>query len=238
MGTQYFKFKKFTIRHDLCAMKTGTDAVLLGSWCNVFPEARVLDIGTGSGIIALMIAQREPNSTITAIDNDSNAVKQAIINIESSQYNKQIDIQEIDFCRFSETAECEIFDTIVSNPPYYEEDTLSPDQRRNTARHTSSLPFAELIGGASKLLKRTGTFSLIVPCSAARTVTVLAAAEGLYLMRRTDVAGKAGKQPVRSMLEFGKQNVPTKLSTLDIRSSYGDYSDEFKSLTKEFYLNF
>lgn len=238
MGTQYFKFKKFTINHELCAMKTGTDAVLLGSWCNISHNAHVLDIGTGSGIISLMIAQREEHSSITAIDNDANAVIQAVTNIKNSPYCNMIEVHEIDFCTFAErTAHC-TFDNIVSNPPYYEEDTFSPDRSRNMARHTSSLTFAELIHGTSKLLKPGGTFSLIVPYGAARTVIVEAASESLYLMRRTDISDKADKPPVRSMLEFGKCNIDAKLSIMNIRESAGGYSDEFKKLTKEFYLNF
>lgn len=238
MGAQFFKFKRFTVRHDLCAMKAGTDAVLLGSWCTACSHSRILDIGTGSGIIALMLAQRVQNSTITAIDNDVNAVKQAFININNSIFKESIEVQETDFRVFAKEAGNESFDSIVSNPPYFEEESFSPDKGRNTARHTSSLPFAELMHGSAALLKRRGTFSLIVPCTAARTVIVLAAAEGLYLSRRTDVSDGVKKMPVRSLLEFRKTNSPTAQSLLYIHNNGGAYSDDFKELTKEFYLNF
>lgn len=238
MGAQFFKFKKFTIHHDLCAMKAGTDAVLLGSWCTVCSHSRILDIGTGSGIIALMLAQREENSIITAIDNDINAIKQVFINVNNSIFKENIEVQEADFRTFAQETENESYDSIVSNPPYFEEEAFSPDKSRNAARHTSSLPFAELIHGSATLLKHQGTFSLIVPCTAARTVIVLAAAEGLYLSRRTDVSDSIKKTPVRSLLEFRKTNSPTAQSLLYIHNNGGTYSDEFKELTKDFYLNF
>lgn len=117
MGAQFFKFKKFTIHHDLCAMKAGTDAVLLGSWCTVCRHSRILDIGTGSGIIALMLAQREENSTITAIDNDVNAIKQAFINVNNSIFKENIEVREADFRTFAQETENESYDSIVSNPP-------------------------------------------------------------------------------------------------------------------------
>ena len=185
-----------------------------------------------------MLAQREENSIITAIDNDVNAIKQAFINVNHSIFKGNIEVREADFRTFAQETENESYDSIVSNPPYFEEEAFSPDKSRNAARHTSSLPFAELIHGSATLLKHQGTFSLIVPCTAARTVIVLAATEGLYLSRRTDVSDSIKKTPVRSLLEFRKTNSPTAQSLLYIHNNGGTYSDEFKELTKDFYLNF
>lgn len=141
MPNPYFKFKQFTVYHDKCAMKVGTDGVLLGAWCDVAGARRVLDVGTGTGLIALMIAQRS-EARITALDVDAAAVEQARENCSASPWAERIDVEQADFCSYRPDA---LFDCIVSNPPYFVEDVHCPDKQRNMARHTAGLTFSSLL---------------------------------------------------------------------------------------------
>ena len=136
MPNPYFQFKRFTVYHDRCAMKVGTDGVLLGAWTDVSSSQQILDIGTGTGLIALMLAQRNVTAHITAIDIDEEAIEQAQGNIAASPWKNRIEVMKQDFCQYSANR---LFDTIVSNPPYFNQSLKGPDSQRNTARHTDSL---------------------------------------------------------------------------------------------------
>ena len=235
MGTPYFKFKNFTIWHDKCAMKVGTDGVLLGSWCEAGNDkSNALDIGTGSGLIAIMMAQRNPKLIIHGIDIDSNAIEQANQNIALCPYSDRITTELVDLNDY--IADENKYDFIVSNPPFYEEQTYSGNGQRNLARHTSSLPFSILLQKVSFLLKEEGIFSVIIPYSVTPSFILSAAEHRLYLSRRTDVANSPLKQPKRSLLSFRKLNADTLLSKLHIRDAEGYYSTEYLSLTNDFYL--
>lgn len=239
MSTPFFKFKKFTIWHDKCGMKVGTDGVLLGAWCNVSEAKSALDIGTGSGLISLMMAQRNPALSIDAIDIDSNAVNQAIENVKSSIFSDCIKIIQCDITKVGNGNCHDLADKyalIVSNPPFYGENVYSSDRQRNNARHTSSLPFSLLIEKSSALLDDDGEFDVIIPFGSASEFISIAAMHGLYLSRRTNVKDSIIKPFKRSLLAFTKHPVCTKQSELCLREADNQYSVAYRELTKDFYL--
>ncbi len=245
MSSHNFKFKQFTVWHDQCAMKVGTDGVLLGSWCCVENAAHVLDIGTGSGLISLMIAQRNTTSIITAIDIDECAVNQANNNFENSPFKGRITALHISLNDFVErqasSGQEHLFDLIVSNPPYYTANVLSPDSQRHVARHSSSLPFDQLVYGAARLLSSEGVLAIIIPYEVASNIIGLAAEHGLSLVRRCDIRNSERKSWKRSMLEFAKTNRSNNSATmteqLTINRNEGGWSDSYRMLTSEFYLD-
>ena len=161
MPNPYFRFKKFTVYHDRCAMKGGTDGVLLGAWVNVLGE-NVLDVGTGTGLISLMMAQRNDKVVIDAIDIDGDAVSQAKDNIYNSPFGNRIKCWNASLQEFSSKVE-KRYDVIVSNPPFFVQSLKSPNKERSLARHTDSLPIEDLIGLSASLLSQTGRISFIYP---------------------------------------------------------------------------
>lgn len=247
MATPYFQFKQFTIWHDKCAMKVGTDGVLLGAWAEV-PELssckekrRVLDVGTGSGLIALMLVQRFP-VLIDGIDIDESAVLQAKENVKNSPFAEKISIYKQDFaCMRDDSTKYNMkydqqYDLIVSNPPFYVEDTVSGNGTRDAARHTASLPFRNLIRNASIMLKDEGLFSVIIPTAVASDFISECVMAQLYLHRRLDIRTTETKEPKRTMLEFSKKITETFFNMLSLRNSSNELSEEYKELTKDFYL--
>ena len=212
-------------------MKVGTDGVVLGAWAPLPEEGRVLDIGTGSGLIALMMAQRFPQATITGIDIDLASVEQARENVAHSPFHN-IDIQHIALEDFNEGK----YDLIISNPPFYEEDTQSKTEQIHNAKHTSSLTFEQLIEGADRLLESEGEFDVILPYSAADQVIGTAAIHGLYLLRRCDVKGSPTRPFKRTMLAFCRTPHETEHTLLIIRTPQNTYSEEYQRLTQAFYL--
>ena len=231
--TTDFRFKQFTVKHDRCAMKVGTDGVLLGSWADPNGK-RALDIGCGCGLIALMMAQRNENLNIIGIDIDEEAVEQAKENVANSRWNARIDIRKHDFNEEFPTDE--LFDLIVSNPPFYKEETACPDDTRNKARHSASLPLGMLIGKSAKLLTDGGRIAIIVPYSAANDAISEAALTGLFLRRRTDVKSTPKKAAIRVLLEFTRKVEPTKRDELTLRDGTGNWTEEYKILCNDFYL--
>ncbi|MEE1233560.1 MAG: methyltransferase [Phocaeicola sp.] len=232
MPNPYFKFKQFTVYHDKCAMKVGTDGVLLGAWCAVAGARRVLDVGTGTGLIALMIAQRS-EARITALDVDAAAVEQARENCSASPWAERIDVEQADFCSYRSDA---LFDCIVSNPPYFVEDVHCPDKQRNMARHTAGLTFSSLLERVGVLLSDEGRFSVVLPTMAVADFVYQAMRHQLYLSRRTQVCTKLGVQPKRTLLEFSRVEKTCQESLLTIESEHHKYTPEFVELVKDFYL--
>ena len=230
-------------------MKVGTDGVLLGAWANpqlstlhsqpstLNPQLSALhclDIGTGTGVIALMLAQRFPSALIEGIDIDEASVLQARENVEASPFATRVNIKNADFSRF----DCfsKRYDLIVSNPPFYKEDTLGGDKARDAARHTQSLPFVALVANTSRLLTERGHFAVIIPHSDAADFISLCALHHLYLTRRTDVRSNERKPFKRSMLEFGKTIQPATTDTLTLHDTENRRTPEYTKLTKDFYL--
>lgn len=235
MSNPFFKFKRFTVYHDRCAMKVGTDGVLLGAWADVAGVRSVLDVGTGTGLIALMLSQR-CDADIQAIDIDEDAVIQACENVRNSPWPEQIAVQQGDVRKFAE--ECgRRFDLIVSNPPYFTEKVMCPEQRRNAARHTEGLAFSELIAAVSVLLAGQGRFSVILPSAAAPDFIAEATRQGLYLHCQVWVHTKPGAEPKRVLMTFKKEEiVSAEVGHLTIELERHVYAPEFLALVKDYYL--
>lgn len=233
MANPFFTFKKFTVRHDRCAMKVGTDGVLLGAWADVSNSRQVLDIGTGTGLIALMLAQRSHKAQITAVDIDFNAVLQASENILASPWRHRIEVFQKDICTYTENT---LFDTIVSNPPYFSNSLKCTDVQRNTARHTDTLTASSLLSKVAELLTSEGCFSVIIPSEQTDDFINLSAVQGLYPSRLTQVITRPGLPPKRSLLEFRKKDQDCLVDELVVELERHVYSEDYITLTKDFYL--
>lgn len=245
MGSPNFRFKQFTVWHDRCAMKVGTDGVLLGAWCPLAiatseGEYKVLDIGTGSGLIALMLAQRATSIddtpiVIDTIDIDAGAAEQAKFNFEQSPWSRLLHIYQ---SSLQEWQSEEKYDLIVSNPPYFQGSLKNPDAQRATARHTDSLSYSELIKHSERLLKDGGMLALVLPIEAEKEILSFAAAAGLLLTHITYVHTKPGKPAKRILIAMKKGNENEKVTSNNfyIESEDSPRSEEYRKLTEEFYL--
>lgn len=238
MANDYFSFKQFTIHQDRCAMKVGTDGVLLGVLAPTIDSGRILDIGTGTGLVGIMLSQRCPQAMVTGVELDANAAKQAEENATSTGWNIKIINKSIQ--DFSSQCE-EKFDLIVSNPPYFINSLKAPEKNRNTARHTDELSFEELIESAEKLLSEEGKFSVIIPYSEEENFIGIANKRNLIAESSVRIIPKVGKEPKRSVITFckckNKINCNINVTELVIEKEERHcYSDEFKKLTADFYL--
>ena len=237
MGAHYFQFKQFTIYHDRCAMKVGTDGVLLGSWCNIPRNGNILDVGTGTGIIALMAAQRSSlfQVSIDAIEIDSDAYLQAKENISASPWSDRIHAINCSLQEYAETSGI-LYDHIVANPPYFD-NTLPPQSiSRQMARHTASLTYEELVSNAVRLLKPEGYISVIYPADQDRRLTSIAVSNKLWVSRKVWVKGRPNVSPKRVLIEWGKSPVNYIEEELVIKTTPLTYTPEYIALTKDFYL--
>ena len=236
MPQSTFSFKKFTIAQDNCAMKVGTDAVLIGAWIRPSTSQRILDIGTGTGIIALMLAQKT-NGQIDAIEIDTSAVLQANENVASSPWKHQIRILNISFQDFHLNTNLR-FDLIVTNPPYFLNSTKTPSVSRNFARHTDSLSFNELLDGVYKLLTDLGRFYIILPASESKLFCELSQKIGLFLTEVLFVKPRIDKPVFRHLMCFKKNPEILNEKTIVIEEARHVYTSDYKQLTKDYYLNF
>lgn len=236
MSTPSFRFQQFEVWHDRCAMKVGTDGVLLGAWINVESAQCVLDVGVGSGLISLMIAQRNTQAKIHGIDVDVEAVSQAQENFQRSPFSSRLSAEMADFTSQFSCLNSQLFDLVVCNPPFFTEDTQAPDAARAAARSNSNLPFDVLIEKAAILLHEQGRFAVIIPYAQTADFVLTASTFGLYLQRRCDVKTTPQKSPKRSLLEFGKQIGTTQFDTLSVHDSDGNLSQQYQDLTADFYL--
>lgn len=231
-----FRFKHFTIDDASTAMKVGTDGVLLGAWADVAEDSSILDVGTGSGIIAIMSAQRNAQACITALDIDADAVAQARSNVEATSWRERIECRCSDIKVF--TSEYK-FDHIISNPPYFVESTHSPNRQRDVARSAESLPFSELVASAERLLRRGGKLSVVLPTECA-SIFRYAAFERMWLSRLCSVVTVEGDASKRTLMEFIYTDKPLmpRCEELVIQLRDGSYGPKYRELTKDFYLNF
>lgn len=234
-----FQFKEFTIHQDKTAMKVGTDAVLLGAWCTVdnFPDS-ILDIGSGTGIIALMLAQRIDAMTIDAVEVQENAYEQTVENFEISDWGDRLYCYNATFQEFANeiAEEEETYDLIVSNPPFYTDKFETTDDSRNKARFTSSLSFGELISGVSKILSENGVFSVIIPFKEEENFINLANEKGFFLNRICHIKGNPSSEIKRSLMEFSFHQSEIKKEHLVIEIERHQYTDKYINLTKDFYI--
>jgi tRNA1Val (adenine37-N6)-methyltransferase len=229
-----FRFKQFAVEQEDVAMKVGTDGVLLGAWADCEKANRILDIGTGTGVIALQMAQRNYEAQIQAVEIDEAAAKRARSNFDNSPWAERLTVEQT---AVQEFAPSEKFDLIVSNPPYFVDSLLPPDAKRSTARHTHDLTFEELDVAVARLLANDGKFALILPVAEFEKYLTLTQ---LHLVRRCDVHPIEGGAVKRVMAEFAKQpTTEAKYESIAIeRGQRGDYTDEYRTLTKDFYLKF
>lgn len=237
MPNPFFRFKQFTVYHDRCAMKVGTDGVLLGAWARVDNAQKVLDIGSGSGLISLMLAQRNSHLNVYAIDIDSAAIEQTQYNVQQSPFARRIGFQNISFDAFVKQTDLK-FDHIVSNPPFFIDSLKSPDKQRSTARHTDTLPAEDLISNAAKVLAEDGRVSLIYPTEYKEEIYKLAELYGLFVTRLTLVYPTPTSKAKRILVELSKKESVVEENSLLIEKERHVYSDEFVSLVRDFYLKY
>ncbi len=240
---QTFHFKRFAVEQDLCAMKVGTDGVLLGAWAE--GGMRVLDIGCGTGVVSLMMAQRCPEATVTAIDIMADCCRQTAANAEKSPWGDRIKVENMslqDFTRRAVDGRQEggdeyLYDCIVSNPPFYADSLKNPDRARAVARHNDSLPFGVLAKCASALLAPGGTFSVVMAEECCRELTDEAWFAGLYLEKTVRVVTKRGKPVKRWLMRFSRVRPEVPEETTEVlMDADGGRSEWFEALTSEFYL--
>lgn len=233
-----FQFKQFNIEQDKCAMKIGTDGVLLGAWAPIKNNPfSILDIGAGTGIIALMLVQRSNAEQIDAIEIDDDAYEQAVDNFENSPWADRLFCYHAALDEFIEEME-EEYDLIVSNPPFYTEDYKPENEKRDLARFTDGLPFSELIESVSVLLSKNGIFSTIIPYKEENEFIKLANKYHLYPFKITRVKGTPDTNIKRSLIAFSREKKENILADeLIIEISRHNYTPEYIALTKDFYLN-
>jgi len=232
MSNSYFKFKQFTIEQEGCAMKVGTDGCLLGAWFSTCNSKKILDIGCGTGLISLMAAQRS-NAQVTGIEIDATAAEKAVENVKNSPWSDRIRIENIDINKYSP---CDLFDTIVSNPPYFANSLKCDNKQRTLARHTDALTPAQFFRKSAELLTEDGKISIIIPAETVAGWEAEATIKGFSLQRKTAVRTTPKKAPKRVLAEFGRRPCTPITDELIFETSPGTYSNEATMLLQEFYL--
>lgn len=231
-----FQFKQFTINQDRCAMKVGTDGVLLGAWASLDKKPdSILDIGAGTGLIALMLAQRGDAETIDALEIDEAAYEQCVENFEVSPWADRLFCYHAGLDEFVVEWE-ETYELIVCNPPFYSEDVSSGNISRDTARQNMALPFEELLNGVSILLSKEGVFATVIPFKEEVDFLVLASSYGLYCQKITHVKGNPSAKIKRSLLQLGFSKTKSDTDELTVEIERHEYTPEYQALTKDFYL--
>lgn len=238
-----FRFKQFEIQQDKCAMKIGTDGVLLGAWADVVQASSILDIGTGTGVLALMSAQRNPKALVHALEIDQNAFYQANDNIQNSPWRNRLTVLHQSVQVYAQCPEITFFDSIISNPPYFkiENNTLISDTARRLARSTDALTFNILLDCVKTLLQPLGNFSVILPTQEGKEFMQLAKQRNFYVKKITEVIPREGKTSNRLLIELVLYKTPIEEKTLTIRTAEKKnqcYTTEFKKLHKDFLLAF
>ena len=231
-----FRFKQFSVAQERCAMKIGTDAVLLGAWTDVDSQPNsILDIGAGTGVLALILAQRSGAELVDALEIDDAAYEQCVGNFEASDWGDRLFCYHAALDEFTEEIEDQ-YDLIISNPPFYTDTFKTENEERNKARFEDAMPFTELLKSVSKLLSPTGQFNVVIPFSEESSFIELAAKEGLYPSRILHIRGQESSPVKRSLIcfRFEKQTIETQELIIEITRH--QYTKEYTNLTKDFYL--
>jgi tRNA1Val (adenine37-N6)-methyltransferase len=237
MSNNYFQFKQFTIHQQQSAMKVGTDGVLLGAWAHYKKVSRILDIGTGTGLIALMLAQR-CSAEIDAIELDEAAYYEAVQNAKNSPWPSQINVWKQSFQEFANHCQ-NSYDLLVCNPPFFKHSLKASSEQRTIARHSDSLNASELFPGIQKLLALSGKFDVIIPTDNLPEYCIEAEKNSLHLNQLLWVKPTPEKSAKRVLCSFSKTKLPLKEKTLVVESGGRHvYSEEYKKLTCNFYLRF
>jgi len=234
----YFQFKQFRIIQERSAMKVGMDGVLLGAWADPSAAERILDIGTGTGLIALMMAQKNNLARIDAIEVDQEAFNEAVLNCQQSAWSDRIKLEWRSFQEFAEVS-LRKYDLIVSNPPFFTNGVKAPLKNRAQSRHSDSLPLDVLISGAAGLLNENGRIFLVLPIESLPEVEKLATLNGLFISELCRVKPNPIKPEFRILIELTNSECAVQESELMIEfERHHDYTPEYKELTKDFYLKF
>ncbi|MCW5909500.1 MAG: methyltransferase [Cyclobacteriaceae bacterium] len=228
-----FRFKQFNIRHSHATMKVGTDGVLLGAWAGIENTKRILDVGTGTGVIALMLAQRtSPDAHIDAIDISAEDCEVAQQNVAQSPWPEKIKVHHAALQEYFS----EPYDLIVSNPPYFINSYKPPTEKRIQARHTEQLSFADLLTAAGRLLTPSGSLQVVLPCTEGLQLIMLAERHALYCARKWSFRTRANKPIERLLLEFSRQKRTVNEGEILLYDTADEWSDQYRLLTRDFYL--
>ena len=231
-----FTFKQFFVAHDRCAMKVGTDGILLGAWAPVAGVKRILDIGSGSGLLALMLAQRtEASVTIDAVELDMSAAQQASENMAESPWASRVRVECADILIWA-TEQTARYDLIVSNPPYYEPGVECATPEREQARYTGSLDHQALLVSAANLISEEGFFCVVLPERTGNAFIKKAQGIGWHLRLRTDIADTEGRLPHRVLLALSPKEGECFSDRMVIRGPDQRYSEDYTALTQPIYL--
>ena len=227
-----FKFKKFNIIQERSAMKVGTDGVLLGSWVSCEKRNRILDVGSGTGLISLMVAQRNLDCKITGIEIDKDAFLESQLNVKNSNWKKRIKLYNVSLQKFTSKSK---FDVVVSNPPFFPANKSK--EKRDVARHTNSLSFKDLIHYSTNLLSKNGVFCVIIPKKSQEYICTIAKEYKLFYNRVCYVKGNKSSKVKRVLMEFSFIQSVFKKEHLVIEKSRHEYTDQYVHLCQKFYLN-
>ena len=231
-----FHFKQFTIYQDRCSMKVGTDGVLLGAWADVGKAAHILDVGTGSGLIAIMLAQRAEGANIHAVEVDQAAAGQARENMEVSPWKGRLQVFHTPVQDYARSVSTQ-YDLIVSNPPFFSGGTFSHNQDRNSVRHTIKLPHGDLLSAARSLLAPTGKFCLILPYIEGLRFQELARTYHLFCTKVTEVMPTKDKPVERLLMQFEREEkAPEKDSLVIQHNKKNSWTSDYVRLAGDFYL--
>jgi len=230
-----FTFKQFSVIDDDASMKVGTDAVLLGAWAGQGMPLHILDIGSGSGLIALMMAQRFPSANIMAIDIHKQSIEQSINNFKASPWKKNLTATLVSFQDHAMKSEIK-YDLIVTNPPFFTNSLRPPDPSKKLARHTDTLNYTQIAEGISNILHKKGSFNLILPYENHKLFEKKAIESHLSLTRQLEITPVEGKETNRILSEWKFEKSTTESDALTIRDRDHNYTEAYKKLTEEFYL--
>lgn len=237
MSTDYFQFKQFIVHHAYSTMKVGTDAVLLGTLADLPEKGQILEVGTGTGVISLILAQR-CQAQITAIDIHQASVWEARANFKESPWSNRLKALLISYQLYADQENPVRYDLIISNPPFFENDLKSSDSNRNLARHNDQLSYRDFLLASRQMISDTGHLCLILPPTEAQIFIEEAKNFGFYLQKKIEIKPKPEKEANRLILSFGNQDLnKIRTDSLTIRNSDSTYTEEYRRITEEFYIS-